>query len=39
MDEAMTGLLDELTDLSVPWRRTTDPKTCSYCDFKNICGR
>lgn len=39
IDEAMTGLLDELTDLSVPWRRTTDPKTCSYCDFKNICGR
>ena len=39
MDESVKGLLDELTDLSVPWRRTSDTKTCTYCDFKNICGR
>jgi len=39
MAERLDGLLAELADLSVPFRRTADAKTCSYCNFKNICGR
>lgn len=41
--DAVTGrlkdLLDEIYDLSVPFRRTEDADVCKYCDFKNICGR
>ena len=37
--ERLHGLLAEMKDTSVGWRRTTDPNTCSWCDFKSICGR
>ena len=37
--ERLKGLLDEMTDPSVPFRRTEERSTCSYCDFKMICGR
>ena len=33
------GLLAEMADTETPWRRTSDLGTCSYCDFKMICGR
>ena len=39
---AMDGLhtlLAEIVDLSIPFRRTTEPKTCEWCDFKAICGK
>ena len=39
MDERLEGLLAEIADLQVPFRRTDDEKTCQWCDFKNICGR
>ena len=39
MGERLHGLLAELADTSVPFRRTEDPRTCEWCDFKNICGR
>ena len=39
MAERLDGLLAELADLSVPFSRTTDARTCEWCDFKNICGR
>ncbi len=39
MDSSLEGLLDEIGDLAVPWRRTEDLLTCSFCDFKTICGR
>ena len=35
----LDGLLAELADPAVPFRRTEDAKTCQWCDFKNICGR
>ena len=35
----LRALLTEMTDTSVGWRRTSDSKTCSWCDFKMICGR
>ena len=37
--ERLHKVLAELTDTSVPWRRTSEEKTCSWCDFKMICGR
>jgi hypothetical protein len=39
MKEKLSGLLKEIADTEVPFARTGDDKTCSYCDFKMICGR
>ena len=39
METRLDALLSEIADLQVPFRRTEDPKTCEWCDFKNICGR
>ena len=37
--ERLQDSLRSLVDPNVPFRRTDDLKTCSYCDFKTICGR
>ena len=37
--ERLSSVLSEITDLSVPFRRTSDSRTCEWCDFKAICGR
>ena len=37
--ERLEAVLSEIQDLSVPWKRTEDAKTCEWCDFKTICGR
>ena len=37
--DGLHALLAEIVDLSTPFRRTTEPKTCEYCDFKAICGK
>lgn len=39
VSERLESLLNEMYDTSVPFRKTGDEKTCSYCDFKMICGR
>ena len=43
IQKAYESMLDDIlagiSDLSVPWSRTEDLKTCEYCDFRNICGR
>ena len=39
MSEHLEKLLEEIYDLDVPFRRTDNEKTCTYCDFKMICGR
>lgn len=39
MTEGLQRLLEELSDLSVPFRRTEDEEVCAYCDFRIICGR
>ena len=39
MEARLAGLLDEIADTDVPFRRADDPKTCSYCDFRKICGK
>lgn len=39
MEEGLCGVLEEMADLSVPFRRTEDTASCQYCDFRNICGR
>ncbi len=35
----LRALLAEMTDPEIPFRRTGRHETCSYCDFRNICGR
>ena len=37
--DRLKDLLAEITDTSVPFRRTQDPNTCKWCDFKAICGK
>ena len=37
--ERLRDLLAEMADPAVPFRRTEERSTCSYCDFKMICGR
>ena len=39
MKGKLREMLAEMTDLSVPFRRTREVKTCEKCDFKDICGR
>jgi len=39
VSERLKLMLEEIVDLSKPWKRTEEEKTCAYCDFKNICGR
>ena len=39
VSERLKLLLDEIRDPEVPFRRTSDENVCTYCDFKNICGR
>ena len=33
----LKDLLDEMWDISVPFRRTEDDNVCKYCDFNKIC--
>ena len=35
----MEGLLAQMYDTSIPFRRSDDNAVCEYCDFKMICGR
>lgn len=37
--EKVAETLAEIADKTVPWRRTTDAKTCEWCDFKTLCGK
>ena len=38
-DGELDRILTEISDVSVPWQRTSDKDKCSYCDFRAICGR
>ena len=37
--QRLLAMLSEMTDVTVPFRRTEEAATCTWCDFKNICGR
>ena len=39
MDGRLQELLDEISNLQLPWKRCADSKDCEWCDYKNICGR
>ena len=39
IDVRLQGLMDDIHDQSVPFRRTEDTDACKYCDFKMIGGR
>ncbi|MBQ0149200.1 MAG: PD-(D/E)XK nuclease family protein [Bacteroidales bacterium] len=38
-EERLAAMLDEIADVRIPFRRTDDPDTCKWCDFKMLCGR
>lgn len=38
-EERLLEVLSELEDLSIPFERKGDDKTCEWCDFKMICGK
>ena len=35
----ISRLLKELFDFSTPFRSCSDPKTCTYCDYRAVCNR
>ena len=37
--ERLKDMLAQMTDVAIPFRRTEEADTCTWCDFKNICGR
>lgn len=39
VSQRLETLLEEMYDVNVPFRRTTNESACEYCDFKMICGR
>lgn len=39
MVDGLKGKLKEIVDLNVPFRRTSEAKTCEFCEYKMICGR
>ncbi|MCR5560850.1 MAG: PD-(D/E)XK nuclease family protein [Bacteroidales bacterium] len=39
LEPRLLETLGSMRDLSQPWQRTSDAKTCEWCDFKKICGR
>lgn len=38
-EQHLSDMLAEMVDINIPFTRTTELKTCEYCDFKTICGR
>ena len=39
MTAKLKALLQDITNLDIPWTRTEDRNACAGCDFKDICGR
>ncbi len=37
--EVLQGVLEELFNPEIPFRQTSVPKICAYCDYKLLCGR
>ncbi|MBQ1692664.1 MAG: PD-(D/E)XK nuclease family protein, partial [Bacteroidales bacterium] len=39
MDTRLEETFNEMFDPQTGFRRTSDDKVCSYCDFKMLCGK
>ncbi|MBP9997671.1 MAG: PD-(D/E)XK nuclease family protein [Bacteroidales bacterium] len=39
IEEKLQTVLDEIKNPEIPFRRTTDEKSCKWCDFKALCGK
>jgi hypothetical protein len=39
VSQRLETFLEEMYDINVPFRRTSNEDVCEYCDFKMICGR
>ena len=38
-EQGLRSCLDEIFDKETPFVQTNNPKVCSYCPFKDICGK
>jgi len=38
-ERILTDILNEMLDPGIPFRKTQELNTCTYCDFVGICGR
>lgn len=38
-EDKLRGVLTEMQDTSVPFRKTQDEERCIFCEFRNICER
>jgi hypothetical protein len=38
-EEGLRGLLEEIMDPLVPFDQTDEKKKCSFCAYKELCGR
>ena len=39
VEERLSSVLGEMACPDIPFRRTSELRTCGFCDFKMICGR
>ena len=39
LEPRLEETLHQMRDPQQPWMRTSDTKSCEWCDFKKICGR
>lgn len=39
LEPRLLETLNQMRDPQQPWMRTSDTKSCEWCDFKKICGR
>ena len=38
-EKGLRGLLEEIVDPLIPFDQTEDKKKCTYCAYKELCGR
>jgi CRISPR/Cas system-associated exonuclease Cas4 (RecB family) len=38
-EQGLRGLLEEIVNPLVPFDQTEDKKKCTYCAYKELCGR
>ncbi len=38
-EQGLRGLLEEIVDPLIPFDQTEDKKKCTYCAYKELCGR
>ena len=39
VEDLLKTQFEDMENTSVPFKRSTDNKTCEYCDYRMLCGR